>query len=88
MTSLNLFEPITSTIETYTQKKRHKVSTDLKLQSKKSIENDYDDLLVFGYGCKLFHDDTLALKIETDAYLIPWNGDQNLLIDRCVLISN
>jgi hypothetical protein len=88
MTSFNLFEPIPSTTETFTPNKRHKVCSHLKLQAKKSNDDNYDDLLVFGYGCKLFRDDTLALKIETDAYLIPWNGDQNLLIDRCVLNSN
>lgn len=54
-----------------------------KVDTSTSAENE--ELFVFGYSCKLFRDDTVALKQENEAGLIPWNGDPNLLIDRCVL---
>lgn len=52
-----------------------------------------DDLLVVAYSSNLYRDDFMALKLESRDMLIPWNGDQNLLIDRlikrqgCYLIS-
>ena len=50
-----------------------------------------EDLLVFGYACKLFRDDEKAQ--EAEQMLIPWNGDNDLLISRsawlllCTIIS-
>ena len=38
------------------------------------------DLTVVGYSSNMYRDDFNALKI--DKQLIPWNGDENLLIDR------
>ncbi|XP_077317902.1 splicing factor, suppressor of white-apricot homolog isoform X3 [Lithobates pipiens] len=40
------------------------------------------DLLVFGYACKVFRDDEKALYHEQGRHLIPWMGDNNILIDR------
>lgn len=50
-----------------------------KLQEEKE---KYEDLLVFGYQCKMFRDDEKAQMIEAGHFLVPWNGDEKLLIDR------
>lgn len=44
---------------------------------------DADELIVFGYSCKLFRDDFSAKAIDRGQSLIPWNGDENVMIDRC-----
>ncbi|CAF1047243.1 unnamed protein product [Adineta steineri] len=46
--------------------------------------NDYkeEELIVFGYSCKLFRDDFSAKAIDRGQSLIPWNGDENVMIDR------
>lgn len=44
--------------------------------------NSHDDLLIFGYSCKLFRDDEKAMYVDKGKHLIPWMGDNNLMVDR------
>jgi len=44
--------------------------------------NKFEDLLVFGYACKLFRDDEKAYGIDQGKLLIPWMGDDSIKIDR------
>ncbi|RZF37216.1 hypothetical protein LSTR_LSTR017151, partial [Laodelphax striatellus] len=41
-----------------------------------------EELLVFGYACKLFRDDEKALYVDQGKHLIPWMGNDSLRIDR------
>ena len=41
-----------------------------------------EELLVFGYSCRIYRDDETALAEENGAFLIPWMGDPSLMIDR------
>ena len=43
---------------------------------------DDAELLVFGYGCKLFRDDAKAILENSGQLLIPWMGDSSLMVDR------
>ncbi|KAK9884301.1 hypothetical protein WA026_005253 [Henosepilachna vigintioctopunctata] len=45
-------------------------------------KDNFEDLLVFGYACKIFRDDDKALHIDQGKHLIPWMGDERIKIDR------
>nr|CAG4637846.1 EOG090X07RL [Chydorus sphaericus] len=45
-------------------------------------KDKFEDLLVFGYACKLFHDDEKASSIDQGSHLIPLMGDDSIKIDR------
>lgn len=51
------------------------------------LENPIDDLLIFGYACKIFRDDDKARYIDQGKHLIPWMGDNSLKIDRLIQIA-
>lgn len=47
-----------------------------------STSKTFDDINIRGYSSNIYRDDFTALKIESKEYLIPWNGDHSLLIDK------
>lgn len=57
------------------------LASDAGILRKKQPEKP-EDLLVFGYSCKLFRDDEKALYIDQGKHLISWMGDEKLKIDR------
>lgn len=56
--------------------------TESGILRKKVVKDKHEDLLVFGYACKLFRDDEKALYIDQGKHLIPWMGNDDLKIDR------
>lgn len=61
-------------------------SADSGILRKKPPEK-HEELLVFGYACKLFRDDEKALYIDQGKHLIPWMGDSKLKIDRLDFVT-
>lgn len=57
-------------------------SSDSGILRKNRVEENFDQLLVFGYSCKIFRDDEKALFIDQGKHLIPWMGQESLRIDR------
>ena len=45
-------------------------------------EKEEEEILVFGYACKLFRDDEKARQVDTEHFSVPWMGDASLKIDR------
>ena len=45
-------------------------------------KDKFEDLLVFGYACKIFRDDEKAFNVDQGKLLIPWMGDESVKIDR------
>ena len=41
-----------------------------------------EELLVFGYACKLYRNDAKAILENSGQLLIPWMGDRSLMVDR------
>ncbi|KAK2181752.1 hypothetical protein NP493_383g04028 [Ridgeia piscesae] len=54
----------------------------LKKRTAQEQKEDLESLFVFGYQCKVFKDDEKADYIERGKHLIPWMGDNSLMIDR------
>nr|SVE75809.1 EOG090X07RL [Daphnia hispanica] len=53
-----------------------------KQLAESEVKDKFEDLLVFGYACKLFRDDERAAEIDQGKLLIPWMGDDSIKIDR------
>lgn len=60
---------------------------DTGILRKKHNDEQPQELLVFGYSCKLFRDDDKAKMIDQGKHLIPWMGDSTLKIDRSVPLT-
>ena len=56
--------------------------TTAKSSTERQREDELDELLVFGYQCKLFRDDEKAQFIDQGRHLLPWMNDERLKIDR------
>lgn len=54
----------------------------LRDKSTEKGEKEDEDLLVFGYACKLYRDDVKAVMEGSGQLLIPWMGDSSLMVDR------
>jgi hypothetical protein len=50
--------------------------------SQKGKEETVEDMMVFGYQCKLYRDDVKAELESSGSLLIPWMGDSSLMVDR------
>ncbi|CAH0549074.1 unnamed protein product [Brassicogethes aeneus] len=57
-------------------------NNDTGILRKNKPKENHEELLVFGYACKLFRDDERAQHIDQGKHLIPWMGDEKLKIDR------
>lgn len=71
-----------SNINLFPELDNEQVETDEYVSIRNEVRRE-DELIVFGYSCKLFRDDFSAKAIDRGQSLIPWNGDENVMIDRC-----
>lgn len=55
-----------------------------KAKPQHTADAHLDDLLVFGYACKIFRDNDRASEIDHGKHLIPWMNDPSLKIDRLI----
>ena len=62
----------------------HEVGLSTKSHKVSRTKRKGDDLLVFGYACKLFEDNEKAAAFDPEKNLISWMGDESLRIDRSV----
>ena len=64
------------------QNRRQHVARKVGQKDKRASGNKEDNLLVFGYACNVYSDDEKAVYLNEERHLIPWMGDESLLIDR------
>ncbi len=53
-----------------------------RIVGQKDKRSNEESLLVFGYACNVYCDDEKAVYFDEGRHLIPWMGDQSLMIDR------
>lgn len=46
--------------------------------------DNFEDLLIVGYQCRIFRDDDKAKYIDNGRHLIGWMGHDSLKIDRLI----
>ena len=51
-------------------------------KNERSEKEEDEELLVFGYSCKQYRDDVRAILENSGQLLIPWMGDNSLMVDR------
>lgn len=51
-------------------------------QQQRQQQQEHNDLFVFGYSCKLYRDSEKFAVVSSGRNLIPWMGNDELLIDR------
>lgn len=51
-------------------------------REKEEEEKEKALIVVVGYECKLFRDDDTAAAVNSGKFLVPWMGDEGLMIDR------
>ena len=64
------------------QNRRQHVPRKVGQKDKRASSTNEDNLLVFGYACNVYCDDEKAVYLNEERHLIPWMGDESLLIDR------
>ena len=63
--------------------KRSQIIDKKRIQAENARQVELDEnICVIGYASKLFRDDTKARSIHRGEHLIPWQGDESLMIDR------
>lgn len=68
-----------------------KISADsgiLRKAKPQHTATNVEELLVFGYACKIFRDNERARHIDHGKHLIPWMGDNTMKIDRLIHTKN
>ena len=67
--------------------KRTQIIDKKRIQAENARQVELDEnICVTGYASKLFRDDAKALSLHRGEHLIPWQGDESLMIDRLVFV--
>lgn len=64
------------------EQKEYKNRPNVRRVGEKDKRSREDNLLVFGYACNIFCDEEKAVFFDEGRHLIPWMGDESLMIDR------
>ena len=47
-----------------------------------SKKNEHESLSIFGYSCAVSRDDEKAANFDEEKCLIPWMGNEKIMLDR------